>query len=178
MQAASTPSAASTSSAHDFDFLVGSWEVSNRRLKVRNIGSTDWDEFPGHQVMKTVLGGIGNVDEIEFPSKGWSGLSLRFFSPETRQWSIYWVNSRDGIMQAPVVGAFNNGVGEFFGEDVDDGKPVRVRYIWSHITANAARWEQAFSLDGDKTWETNWIMEIRRKSEPGRSGPGEMETAP
>ncbi len=178
MQAASTPSAASTSSAHDFDFLVGFWEVSNRRLKVRNVGSTDWDEFPGRQVMRTVLGGIGNVDEIEFPSKGWSGLTLRFFNPETRQWSIYWVNSRAGIMQAPVVGAFNNGVGEFFGEDVEDGKAVRVRYTWSHVTGNAARWEQAFSLDGGKTWEINWIMNIRRKSELNGSGPNAIDTPP
>jgi hypothetical protein len=44
--------------------------------------------FPGHQVVRTVLGCIGNVDEIEFPSKGWSGISLRFFNPEARRWSI------------------------------------------------------------------------------------------
>jgi len=172
VQAATVPSAASTSNARDFDFLVGSWEVSNRRLKVRNVGSTDWDEFPGYQVMRTVLGGIGNVDEIEFPSKGWSGMTLRLFNPQTRQWTIYWVNSRDGIMQAPVVGTFNRGVGEFFGEDIDHGKPVRVRYIWSNVTENAARWEQAFSLNGCKTWETNWIMELRR------SGPSAIETTP
>lgn len=26
-----------------------------------------------------------------------------------------------------------------------------------------ARWEQAFSVDGEATWETNWIMEFTRR---------------
>jgi hypothetical protein len=146
----------------DFDFLVGEWEVANRRLKQRHVGSTDWEEFPGRSTMRPVLGGLGNVDEIHFPTKGWSGATLRFFNPEKRLWSIYWVNSRDGLMQAPVHGAFRNGVGEFYGEDLDEGRAVRVRYLWSMITKTTARWEQAFSTDGDKTWETNWVMDMRR----------------
>ena len=146
----------------DFDFLAGSWEVLNRRLKVRHAGSRDWDEFRGRASMRPILGGLGNVDEISFPTKGWSGVTLRLFNPQTGQWSIYWVNSRDGVMLPPVVGSFRNGVGEFFGDDVDDGKPVRVRYLWSRITKDSARWEQAFSLDGGRTWETNWVMDLLR----------------
>ena len=147
---------------HDFDFLVGSWQVSNRRLKVRHVGSDDWDEFPGYMTMRTILRGIGNVDEIDFPTKGWSGATVRLFDPQSARWSIYWVNSRDGIMQPPVVGTFSAGVGEFYCDDIDEGKPIRVRYIWSHITERAARWQQAFSLDLGATWETNWLMELRR----------------
>ena len=150
----------------DFDFLVGEWEVANRRLKQRHAGSTDWDEFPGRSTMRPILGGLGNVDEINFPTKGWSGATFRFFNPETRLWSIYWVNSRDGLMQAPVHGAFRNGVGEFYGEDLDEGRPVRVRYLWSMVTKTTARWEQAFSTDNDKTWETNWVMDFSPAGEP------------
>ena len=146
---------------HDFDFLVGAWQVANRRLKVRHVGSTEWDEFPGQSTMRTILGGLGNVDEIAFPTKGWSGFTLRLFDPQARQWSIYWVNSRDGIMQPPVVGMFQDGVGKFYCDDVDEGRPIRVRYIWSHITGNSAHWEQAFSLDG-KTWEVNWMNDLTR----------------
>lgn len=40
---------------------------------------------------------------------------------------------------------------------------MRVRYVWSQITANSAHWEQALSADGGATWQTNWIMEFRRK---------------
>jgi hypothetical protein len=158
---------ASLAGKHDFDFLIGDWEVANRRLKQRHVGSAEWDEFPGRSVMRPILGGLGNVDEIDFPTQGWSGATFRFFNPESRKWSIHWVNSRDGLMQAPVHGAFMNGIGEFFGEDLDEGRPVRVRYRWSMTTKNSARWEQAFSTDGDRTWETNWIMELRRvEAEP------------
>ena len=161
MQAATV---AKETGVHDFDFLVGTWHVANRRLKVRHAGSSDWDEFPGHNTMRTILGGLGNVDEIAFPTKGWSGFTLRLFDPQSRQWSIYWVNSRDGIMQPPVVGTFDDRIGKFYCDDVDEGRPIRVRYIWSQITSHSAHWEQAFSLDGGATWETNWVMELRRVS--------------
>lgn len=153
---------AAATGTQDFDFLAGSWLVANRRLKVRHAASDDWDEFPGSSEMRRILGGVGNVDEIEFPTKGWSGATFRLFNPESRKWSIYWANSRDGLLQAPVFGSFANGVGEFFGDDLDEGRAVRVRYRWSEITADSARWDQAFSLDAGKTWETNWVMELRR----------------
>lgn len=148
--------------AQDFDFLVGSWQVANRRLKKRHAGSTEWDEFPGRSEMRPILKGVGNVDEISFPTKGWSGMTLRLFNPESGLWSIYWANSRDGLMQPPVVGSFRNGVGEFFGDDLDEGRPVRVRYRWLVKSRDIARWEQAFSLDGGKSWETNWVMDLLR----------------
>jgi hypothetical protein len=88
----------------------------------------------GHLTMHTVLGVLGNVDELALPTKGWSRLTLRLFDPQLKQWSIYWVNSRDGIMQPRVVGGFNDGVGAFYCDDVDEGRPIRVRYLWSHIT--------------------------------------------
>ena len=44
-----------------------------------------------------------------------------------------------------------------------NGKPMRVRYVWSRITASSAHWEQAQSADAGTTWQTNWIMEFRRK---------------
>ncbi len=150
------------STARDFDFLVGTWEVANRRLKVRHAGSGDWDEFPGRLTMRPMLGGQANVDEVAFPTKGWSGLTLRLFNPATKQWSIYWVNSREVVMTTPVVGSFRDGIGEFYGDDTDEGRAIRVRYRWSGITATSARWEQAFSTDGGRTWETNWTAQFRR----------------
>jgi hypothetical protein len=147
---------------HDFDFLVGTWDVHNRRLKARHVGSDEWDEFPARASMRLVLGGLGNVDEIDFPTKGWSGATLRLFDPARRQWWIYWVNSRDGIMLPPVVGGFTGDRGDFFGDDTDDGRPIRVRYRWTRLVDGFARWEQAFSLDGEASWETNWVMEMRR----------------
>ena len=146
---------------HGFDFLHGRWNVGNRRLVERLCDSDDWDEFPGTADCRSVFNGAANVDEIEFPTQGFSGLTIRLFDPARQVWSIYWANSRDGSLQPPVVGRFANGRGDFYGDDTEGGRPIRVHFIWSAITSESPRWEQSFSLDGE-SWETNWIMEFKR----------------
>jgi hypothetical protein len=148
----------------DFDFLHGDWDVANRRLTMRHVNSDDWEEFPGSSTSHGFFDGAGNFDEITFPTKGFSGATLRTFDQERKEWAIYWVNSRTGRLDPPVVGRFRDGAGTFYGDDTDGGTPVRVRFIWSEITPTSARWEQAFSVDGEQTWETNWVMELARRA--------------
>jgi hypothetical protein len=88
-------------------------------------------------------------------------VTFRTFNVKKRQWSIYWVNSRDGVMFPPVVGGFDGDRGEFYGEDEDDGRPVKVRFVWTKLGPDRAHWEQAFSSDG-RTWETNWMNDLVR----------------
>jgi hypothetical protein len=61
-----------------------------------------------------------------------------------------------------VRGRFENGVGTFYADDTLRGKPIKVRFTWSDITQTSARWSQAFSGDGGKTWETNWTQSLER----------------
>ena len=150
-----------TGDIHDFDFIAGAWTFENRRLKQRWVGSNDWDEFPAVDCGAVYLGSVVNIDELAFPTKGWSGVTFRTFDLEKRQWSIYWVNSRTGKMFPPVVGGFEGDRGEFYGEDEDDGKPIKVRFLWIKRGPDHAHWEQAFSLDG-KTWEVNWMNDLTR----------------
>jgi hypothetical protein len=150
-----------TGDVSDFDFLVGTWQVDHRRLVARGVGSTAWEEFAGTSRMTQHLGGVVNVDELALPTKGWSGLTVRAFDLAQRRWSIYWIHSQQGRLFPPVVGGFVGDVGEFVGDDVDDGVPVRVVFRWTRRGPDAARWEQAFSRDG-VSWETNWVMEFRR----------------
>lgn len=156
-----------TSSAQDFDFWMGSWEVHGRRLRKRLAGCEDWDELEGSATAWPLLDGLGNVDEFRTDfDGGFAGMSLRVFDPGTRTWSIYWADSRfPGPLEPPVVGAFDGDVGEFECDDVFNGKPIRVRYTWSRADADAPRWEQAFSEDGGVTWETNWINDFERVEE-------------
>lgn len=149
---------------HDFDFFVGKWRFVNRRLKKRWVGSNDWETFPATLWCNSYLGGVVNIDEADFPTKGFSGMTVRVFNHQRRQWSLYWINSGTGELFAPVVGGFTGDRGEFYGDDIDDGKPIKVVFRWSRLGADAARWEQAFSLDG-KNWETNWIIEHSRIKE-------------
>ena len=152
---------ARTGTAHDFDYFEGAWTTHQRRLKARGVGSTDWEEFPATLCMSLYLGGIATVDELYMPTKQRAGLTLRTFDLQKRQWSIYWVNSATGRLEPPVVGGFEGGHGEFYGEDTDSGRPVKVRYTWNEIDRDHARWEQAFSFEG-RTWETNWTAEFVR----------------
>jgi len=159
-QGAETPS---HDGARDFDFLMGSWNVHNRRLRERLKGSTTWEEFGATNTARPLLGGVGNEDvyRTEFAG-GFTGMAFRFYDKAKGEWSIYWADSRRGVLEPPVVGSFAGDVGTFEGGDVFEGRPIRVRFIWSRITTPTPRWEQAFSADGGKTWETNWTMEFTR----------------
>jgi hypothetical protein len=151
----------------DFDFLLGSWRVHNRRLLRRLEGCTDWEEFETSLETRPVLGGLGNIDSFSGAAgpegTAWEGLTLRLFDPETRSWSIWWAaTSEPGRLFPPVVGGFADGVGTFLGDEVHGGRAVRVLYQWKDITPTSARWEQAFSIDEGKSWETNWVMSVTR----------------
>src|SRR5947207_11936766 len=102
--------------SNDFDFLHGDWEMANRRLVKRLVGSDEWDEFPGTSTCHGFFDGAGSFDEVTFPTKGWSGATFRMLAPETGEWSIYWVNSRTGLLQPPVFGRFTDGVGTVYGD--------------------------------------------------------------
>jgi len=152
---------------HDFDFLVGRWQVRNRRLRQRHVGGTDWDEFEALSQAWTHLDGQVSVDELAFEGRGFKGCTLRTLDLAARRWSIYWINSGDGRLGAPVVGGWSGARGVFAGGDLDDGRPVRVRFLWERLDDGHARWSQDFALAGaagqpDGAWETNWVMEMRR----------------
>jgi hypothetical protein len=161
--------------AGDFDFLVGQWDVDNRVLKKRISGVDEWEEYPATSRCLRLFDGAANLDEFVFPSKGVCGLTLRVLDAARDEWSLYWVSSADGKLQPPVIGRFRDGRGEFYGDDVFEGTPIRVRYVWSDITPVSARWEQAFSTDGGKAWEVNWVMQlIRRSRTPPPPTPGAL----
>jgi hypothetical protein len=153
------------STSHDFDFLVGDWAVHHRKLKERLAHSDDWQTFSGTCEMRTLLGGAANIDDnlLAAPEGTYRAASLRAFDPATKLWSIWWLDSRQpNQLGVPVVGGFRAGVGTFFANDTWNGRAIRVRFLWSDIAPTSARWQQAFSLDDGKTWETNWIMEFTR----------------
>ena len=147
---------------NEFDFLIGSWRVHHRRLKERLAGNHEWIEFEGTCVMQKILGGAGNMDEnfLDFPDGAYRAVALRTYDVPKKQWSIWWIDGRSpSHLDPPVVGGFKNGVGTFYATDIFKGKPIRIRFLWTNLTTKP-HWEQAFSEDGGKTWETNWIMEF------------------
>jgi hypothetical protein len=156
------------SGLHDFDSHVGRWRAHHRRLKERLATCHEWVEFDGTQQWWPLMEGRANVDDNVFrmPGGDYRGVSLRAYDPKTGQWAIWWLDGRNpfGELDPPVKGRFVDGVGTFYADDTLRGKPIRVRFVWSHMTATSAHWEQAFSADGGKSWETNWVSDFRRDS--------------
>ena len=151
----------STGDIHDFDFLHGNWSVGSWRLKERWVKSEDWDVFTGIARCEPRLGHAANVDEISFPTRGFSGMTVRLFDRAAMRWSIYWINSHGATLFPPVQGGFVGDFGLFFGDDTDVGALVKVKHLWEKQGPIHARWSQAFSRDG-VDWETNWVMEFTR----------------
>jgi hypothetical protein len=151
---------------HDFDLRFGDWRVHHKKLKERLAGSHEWIEFDGTLSMRPLMDGLVNVSDNVFnmPDGAYRGVSLRAYDPKTGVWATWWIDSRNplGEIDPPLKGRFEGNTGTFFGDDTSNGRPVRVRIIWSNVTSTSARWEQAFSADGGKTWETNWIASDTR----------------
>jgi hypothetical protein len=157
---AEAPTAAATrDGAHDFDWEIGTWKTRLRRLAKPLSGSDEWLEYEGTSVVRAVLDGRANLVElkVEGPAGRIEGASLRLYAPQAQQWSLNFANIRNGLLTRPVLGGFRNGVGEFYGQDDLDGRAILVRFVISEVTADSARFEQAYSDDGGRTWETNWI---------------------
>ena len=143
---------------HDFDFHIGAWKTHVSRLVHPLTGSTTWVTYEGTTVVRKVWDGRANLVELEVD--GSAGhlelLSLRLYDPQSRQWSLN-VASSSGTLGVPTIGEFKNGRGEFFDQETLNGRAILVRFVISDITANSCHFEQAFSDDGGKTWEVNWL---------------------
>jgi len=144
---------------HDFDFEIGTWKTHLRRLVRPLTGSTTWVEYEGTSVVTKVLDGRANLVELKVagPAGRIEGLSLRLYNPQSRQWSLNFANISNGTMTQPAIGEFKNGRGEFYNQDSLNGRSILVRFVISNVNPDTWRFEQAYSDDGGKTWEVNWI---------------------
>jgi len=154
---------------HDFDFHIGTWKTHLKRRLRPLTGSNNWVEYEGTTIVRKVWNGRANLVELaaEGPAGRFEGLSLRLYNPEARQWSLNFSNSAVGTMAVPTIGEFKNGRGEFYNQETLNGRAILVRFVISDITPNSVRFEQAYSDDGGKTWEVNWIaVDTRVKTGP------------
>jgi hypothetical protein len=150
---------ASRDGQHDFDFEIGNWKTHLRRRLHPLSGSNTWVEYEGTTVVRKILNGAANLVELvaDGPAGHFEGMNLRLYNPESRQWSLNFANRNSGTFGQPTIGEFKNGRGEFYDQETLNGRAILVRFVISDITPDSCRFEQAFSDDGGKTWEVNWI---------------------
>ena len=154
---------------HDFDFEVGSWNAHVKTLAHRLSHASDWDEFSGTVVTRKLpmLEGWNESEmQVDSPKSGKhiELLAVRLYNPTTHQWAIYGSSIKTGIFDPPIIGQFHDGRGELYSQDTWEDRPIFVRFIWTSVDADHTHLEQAYSDDGGKTWETNWIYDGERKS--------------
>jgi hypothetical protein len=152
---------------HDFDFNLGTWKTHISRLQNPLTGSTTWTTMEGTVVIRKVWDGRAQLEEIEADgSTGhFEGLTLFLYNPQSHQWSLNFANSNEGMMSQPSIGEFKNGRGEFYDQESYHGRAIMVRQVWSDITSDSHRFEQAFSDDGGKTWEPNFVANLTREKQ-------------
>lgn len=164
--ASSTPPAPGDSGPqHDFDFFLGSWHVQHRRLKKRLANNDEWEEFEGSTRCESILGGLANFNDSVSTRSGrtYRGLGLRAYDAKANTWADWWLDGSNPVrIDAPGVGRFDKSVGTFLSDEDFEGRPVKVRGIFTSIRPGLAQWEQAFSPDEGRTWETNWVMRYTR----------------
>jgi hypothetical protein len=175
------PTLTAPDGAHDFDFETGAWKTHLRRLERPFSGSKNWVEYDGTSVVRKIWNGGANLLELEVsgPAGHIEALSLRLYRPESHQWSLNFASSRGGSLAQPTIGEFKDGRGKFYDQETLNGRAILVRFVISPITPDSCHFEQAFSDDGGKTWEINWIADdTRLKDEPdgGSSAPAMAST--
>ena len=144
---------------HDFDFEIGTWRTHLKRLAHPLSGSNEWLEYEGVTTVRKVWNGRANLVELtaDGPDGHFEGLNLRLYNPRSRQWSLNFANSSGGTLGQPTIGRFIDGRGEFYDQEDFDGRAIFVRFVITPLDADTIRFEQAFSDDGGKTWEINWV---------------------
>jgi hypothetical protein len=165
-------SATARDGAHDFDFNIGTWRTKISILVKPLSGSKTWNNLEGIVTVRKVWDGRAQVEEIEADgaSGHFEGLTLFLYNPQSHQWSMSFANADNGLIEEPSVGVFKDGQGEFFQQDVYNGRSIMVRMVWADITPTSHRVEQSFSDDGGKTWEPNFIGELTQEK-PGTTQP-------
>ena len=155
---------------HDFDFNFGTWKTHVSRLLHPLTGSTIWTEYDGISFVRKVWNGRASTLELQVdgPAGHLEGVGLRLYNPESHQWSLNWANGSQGVMTQPMIGEFKDGSGVFYDQENFNGRAIFTRNGFYNITPTSSRFEQAYSADGGKTWEVNWIMTFTRV--PDESG--------
>jgi len=152
--------------AHDFDFNFGTWHTHIKRLTKPLTGSPDFITLEGTVTVRKVWDGRGQIEEFEADGPNnlhIQGMTLFLYNPKSRQWSQTWVNSKEGVLNAPMIGGFKNGRGELIAPEIlDDGRTVLVRGVWSDFKPDSHHFEEDYSDDGGKNWEAVFSADLTR----------------
>ena len=166
VKADSRKNAAPRDGQHDIDFELGKWKAHVKKLLHPLTGSKEWEEFDGTVVTTPFMEGKGNLSEMNVEGATSHTciqiIAVRLYKPASKHWSIYGASAKTGVFDPPQIGQFDGNRGEFYASDLWQGRAIYIRYEWQNLSPTTTHFEQAFSSDGGKTWEVNWIYDGTR----------------
>jgi hypothetical protein len=159
-------SATARDGRHDFDFNFGTWRTHIKYLRPVSDGSAVWAEMNGTVAVRKIWMGRASMEEIEADGANghFEGLTLFLYNPQSHEWSQTFADSEDGVLNAPMIGAFENGRGELISQTADQGKIVLLRDAWSKIAANSHHFEESVSTDEGRSWHAHFIANLTREA--------------
>jgi hypothetical protein len=133
------------------DFWLGDWDCV-------------WDGGRGENHVTRELDGHVIVERFaSLEPERWTGTSWSVHD-ERRGWRQTWVDST-GNYWAFHGDARPEGFA-FAVSDLEDGREVAKRMVFSGITADAFAWRWERSEDGGETWQELWSIAYRRRGSP------------
>jgi hypothetical protein len=140
--------------SHDFDFARGEFHTHVTRVLDPFAGGTHTVTMDGTKTAHLVWGGRALLEEIEADGPGghWEGATFFLYNSKAGQWSQQYIDSASGEFQAPSIGSFKDGRGEFYATETYQDRTVLVRGVWSDITPDSHRYEIFYSQDGGRSW--------------------------
>jgi hypothetical protein len=141
--------------SHDFDFDLGTWRTDIVRKADPLSASNDTVRMSGIVKISKIWNGRAQLEEIE--AKGpngshWEGMTVFLYDPKAHEWSMNFAGASVGKMTPPTIGRMENGRIVFHGADTFDGRPVKVRAVWSDFKPTSHTYQEYVSADDGKTW--------------------------
>ena len=150
--------------SHDIDFMFGVWKTRIRQTADPFAHPDAVVEMSGTVTTRKVWDGRAAIEEIEVdaPAGHWEGTTLFLYNPQAHQWSQTFADSSDGTLQPSTIGGFANGRGELYAQNRINGRAILIRGLWSDITPDAHRYEEAWSDDGGRSWHVAFSAALTR----------------
>lgn len=147
---------------NDFDFLQGKWRVLNTRLVNWLSNCHDWMEFESFHVEQKRNKGLGNIaiHQYVLDRNFFERSIMRSYNPQFDFWKIDRMDGTMNLLMSPLQGTFWRNKGSFLSKGIFNTVEVLIWVEWTKITNTYVTWEQAFSTDNGRTWETNWVMDF------------------
>lgn len=151
--------------SHDFDFNLGRWHTSIRRIADPFTAPAKVVALEGTVTVRPVWNGRALLEQIEAdgPNGQWEGLTLFLYNPASGQWSQNYASAADGQFDgAPTIGEKRGDDIELYSQDTLGGRSILVRGLWSNIRPNSHDYTESYSSDGGRTWKPAFEARLTR----------------